>query len=226
MIRLASGHLLLVSDSYIHKYHKDPPAGWAYGNEPFVAISKDNGKSWRIKNIPYCLPHNNPTRLTYTSLGYVTVRQSDNGMIHVLTTANANNLHIEFNEAWVWSDEETLWSPKIALNGGELKSYTEFYTDRKGHSTQEVKSTWSARIMPDGRYLLDGKLEDYFQNGQLQHSVEYRYGRKTGLECFYDEKGKRAAPFRPHVSLMKQTQALPSLPKTSLILCATMSFTA
>lgn len=189
MIRLASGHLLLVSDAYIHKYHKDPPAGWAYGNEPFVAISKDNGQSWRIKTIPYGLPHNNPTRLTYTSLGYVTLRQSDNGMIHVLTTANANNLHYEFNEAWVWSDEETVWAPMVALEGGELKQYTEYYTDAKGKATKQIKSTWSARIMPDGRYLLDGEMKDYYPDGSLQHEVTYNYGRKTGCENFWNQQG-------------------------------------
>ena len=189
MIRLASGNLLLVTDSYLLKYNILAPEGWEYGNEPVVAISKDNGKTWRMKNIPYGLPHNNPSRSANSSLGYVTLRQGDNGMIHVLTTANANNLHFSFNEAWVWSDEETVWAPKVGLQGGELKSYKEKYLNSRGKRTGKVKSTWSARTMPDGSYLLDGELKDFYPNGKLQHKVTYSYGRKTGHEEFWDAEG-------------------------------------
>ena len=190
MIRLASGNLLLVTDSYLLKYNIPAPESWEMGGEPVVAISKDNGKTWRMKNIPYGLPHNNPTRSTNSSLGYVTLRQGDNGLIHVLTTANANNLHFTFNEAWIWSDAETDWAPKTNLEGGQLKKYKEYYLNKKGKRTGKLKSTWSARIMPDGSYLLDGEMKDYYEDGTLQHSVTYAYGRKTGREDFWGPDGQ------------------------------------
>ena len=189
MIRLASGNLLLVTDSYLLKYNIFAPEGWEHGNEPVVAISTDNGQTWRMKNIPYGLPHNNRMRAANSSLGYVTLRQGDDGMIHVLTTANANNLHFSFNEAWVWSDEETEWAPKVGLEGGELRQYKDYYLNHRGKRTGRVKSTWSARIMPDGSYLLDGELKDFYPNGKVQHVATYSYGRKTGYESLWDADG-------------------------------------
>lgn len=191
MIRLKSGNLLLVSDAYRIKHAIAPPEGWAYGEEPVVAISEDNGKSWHVKPIPYGVPHNNRSRAAHTSLGYVTARQGDNGMIHVLTTANANNLHFEFNEAWALSDEKTEWMSLQACadNGGEVKEYKEYYTRSNGKPSRKVKSEWSARLLPGGRYLLDGAATDYFRNGSIQHTATYKMGRKTGSEEFYDEDG-------------------------------------
>ena len=97
LIRLASGALLLVGDSYYHKYKIPPPADWKLGNDCYVAISHDNGENWKFKKIPIALPHKD--RPPYPSLGYATVRQGPNGVIHILSTTNFPGLHYEFNEA-------------------------------------------------------------------------------------------------------------------------------
>ena len=182
MIRLQSGKLLLVTDGYLLKYKVYPPEDWKYGFDAVVCISDDNGKTWRVKPLPVGLPHNNPTRKGNTSLGYSTVRQAPNGVIEVLTSANFPGLHYEFNEAWVLSDEGDI-APETT--GGEIKRFSEKYDNGR------VKSRWSARICPGGRYLLDGKLTDYYPSGRRQHVATYINGRKTGTETFWNPDGSK-----------------------------------
>jgi len=106
MIRLFSGALLLVGESYGHKHNIPPPKDWPLGNDCYIAISYDNGKNWKFKKIPIAFPHY--IRPPYPTLGYVTVRQAPNGVIHILSTTNFPNLHYEFNEAWLNSDEKDI----------------------------------------------------------------------------------------------------------------------
>ena len=179
MIRLASGHIIFVSDSYMHKKKIAPPPDWQYGHDTFVAISKDNGKTWHIKTIPVQLPQRH--RLDNPSLGYATVRQAPNGVIHILTTANYPPLHYEFNEAWVWSAAGEI-APESS--GGCVKEFSETYPNGK------LKSKWSARICPNGRYLLHGEQTDYYEAGTKQHQVIYESGRKTGQETYWLADGK------------------------------------
>lgn len=179
MIRLASGNLLYVTDAYMHKKNIAPPAGWEYGNDAVVAISKDNGQSWHIKALPVQLPQRH--RPPHGSLGYSTARQAPNGVIHILTTANYPPIHYELNEAWIWSD---LGEITPESNGGEIKSFSEHYKNGR------LKSAWSARICPNGRYLLHGEMNDYYKNGRLQHQVVYENGRKNGEELYYSESGR------------------------------------
>ncbi|MDD2618017.1 MAG: sialidase family protein, partial [Bacteroidales bacterium] len=134
MIRLASGNLLYVTDSYMHKKNIAPPAGWKYGNDAVVGISKDNGQTWHIKPLPVQLPQRH--RPPHGSLGYSTARQAPNGVIHILTTANFPPIHYELNEAWIWSDLAEI-TPES--DGGEVKGFTESYKDGR------LKSAWSAR---------------------------------------------------------------------------------
>ncbi len=98
---LANGKLVMVGDSQL-KGTTTPPAGWTNGVGVYVAISADNGNTWRIKSLPVTLPHEGD-RLAGT-LGYATVRQGPNGIIHVLTTMTHPCVHYEFNEAWVYSE--------------------------------------------------------------------------------------------------------------------------
>ena len=178
MIRLQSGALIFVSDGYLHKYHVAPPSEWGKPNDAFVAISKDNGKTWRFKTLPVGLPQDN--RPPFTSLGYTTVRQAPNGIIHVLATKDFPGLHYEFNEAWLWSDAGEVEVPN---KGGEVRSYKEYYPDGK------LKAEWSALICTNGRYLLDGMQTEYYPDGKLQHQALYQEGRKVGREVLMNPDG-------------------------------------
>jgi hypothetical protein len=145
-----------------------------------VAISTNNGISWHIKQLPVQLPNHQFRK--YGTLGYVTSRQAPNGVIHVLTTETQPCLHYELNEAWIFSDAGDV-APETS--GGTIKKFSDHYPDGK------VRSQWSARICPHGRYLLDGRETDYYDNGSIQHEVTYAAGRKTGTESFWSPEGKR-----------------------------------
>lgn len=185
LIKLTDGNLFYVGDAYLQKIHRNPPAGWNYGNEPFVAISTNQGTSWRIKPLPVHLP--NFHFLTNGTVGYVTARQAPNGMIHILTTVTQPCLHYELNEAWIFSDAGDV-TPETS--GGVIQHYTEHYPNG------QLRSTWSARICPHGRYLLDGVETDYYANGQKEHVVTYRNGRKTGREIFWAEDGTKLSSWQ------------------------------
>jgi predicted heme/steroid binding protein len=178
LIRLADGNLFFVSDAYLHKLERPPPDGWNFGNGCFVALSTNNGVSWRIKTLPVQLP--NHERGTNGTLGYVTARQAPNGVIHVLTTETQPCLHYELNEAWIFSDAGDI-APETS--GGTIKKFSENYPNGK------LRSEWSARICPNGRYLLDGKETDFYETGAKQHEVTYANGRKTGEETFWSPDG-------------------------------------
>ena len=179
LIRLADGNLFFVSDAFLHKANRPPPAGWQFGNGAFVALSTNNGAAWRIKTLPVQLP--NHERGTNGTLGYVTARQAPNGVIHILTTETQPCLHYELNEAWIFSDAGDI-APETA--GGTVKTFSENYPNGK------LRSAWRARICPHGRYLLDGEETDFYASGAKQHAVTYASGRKTGPEFFWSPAGK------------------------------------
>jgi hypothetical protein len=177
LIRLANGHLCIVTDSY-HRKKESAPEGWNYGEGCVVAISKDEGKTWRIKRLPVELPHEADRKRG--TLGYATVRQGPNGTIHLLTTMTHPCLHYEFNEAWVFSDAAAVSAQNP---GGTVRQFSET------HSNGRTRIKWSARTFSDGRYLLDGPETSYYENGQKEHEVSYINGRKSGKESFWDRDG-------------------------------------
>jgi hypothetical protein len=180
LIKLADGNLFFVSDAWLQKKDQAPPAGWQSGNGCFVAISTNQGASWRIRQLPVQLPNHQYRK--YGTLGYVTARQAPNGVIHVLTTETQPCLHYELNEAWLFSDAGDV-APENS--GGEIKKFSEEFANG------QTRSSWSARICPDGRYLLNGKEADYYHNGVKQHQVTYVNGRKTGDETFWSADGAK-----------------------------------
>jgi predicted heme/steroid binding protein len=179
LIKLADGNLFFASDAYLHKLVRPPPAGWNFGNGAFVALSTNNGVSWRVKLLPVQLP--NHERGTNGTLGYVTARQAPNGVIHVLTTETQPCLHYELNEAWILSNVGDI-APETS--GGIVKKFSEDFPDGK------IRSQWRARICPNGRYLLEGKETDFYESGAKQHQAAYQNGRKTGEETFWSADGK------------------------------------
>jgi len=188
IIRLKSGALLFVCDSYQHKRKVGPPEGWDHGNDCVVGISKDNGQTWHIKTLPGTLPQHH--RLEHPSLGYVTVRQADNGRIHVLTTSNYPGLDIEFNEAWVWSDLGDLTD---APAQGEKT--TEVWTQYWPNGEKRVESTWKVWATPrDGRrvirgHIADGPARHYDQRGNLLSEYMFHDGVLEGTSIQSGDAG-------------------------------------
>jgi hypothetical protein len=177
LIRLANGHLCFVSDSYQRKKDASPD-GWKFGEGCIVAISTDNGEIWQFKRLPVELPHESDRK--FGTLGYATVRQAPNGVIHVLATMTHPCLHYEFNEAWVLSKQGDIAAES---RGGTIRKYRETYPDGR------VRATWSAWICPNGRYLLAGAETTYYENGNKEHEVTYKNGRTVGSETFWTTDG-------------------------------------
>jgi hypothetical protein len=86
------------------------------------------------------------------------------------------------NEAWIFSDVGDI---AAETGGGVIRHFSEHYPNGK------IRSQWSARICPHGRYLLDGTETDYYASGAKQHEVIYANGRKTGEETFWLPDGKK-----------------------------------
>jgi antitoxin component YwqK of YwqJK toxin-antitoxin module len=89
----------------------------------------------------------------------------------------------------VWSDAGDL-APETG--GGKIKKYRENYPGGA------KRATWSARICPNGRYLLDGLETDYYENGNKQRDVTYASGRKTGEETFWAADGTKLWSWTHH----------------------------
>ena len=167
--RLASGKLVMVGDA------GTPPI--CSTNAPYVALSADNGATWHIKPLPVALKVG-----TKQTIGYTTVRGAPNGLIHVVTSLVKPAIHYEFNEAWVYSAEGDS-APETG--GGTIQSYSENYPGGAR------KATWSARICPNGRYLLDGVETNYYENGTVQRVVTWASGRRTGEETLWMSNGMK-----------------------------------
>ena len=180
MIRLADGDLFFVSDAWLQKADRPPPTGWKYGNGCFVAISTNNGDSWHVKSLPVQLPNHQFRK--FGTVGYVVARQAANGVIHILTTETQPCLDYEMNEAWIFSAAGDL-APEHS--GGVIKHYSERYPNGN------LRSQWSARICPHGRYLLNGLETDYYANGRKEHVVTYSDGLKEGPETFWASDGTK-----------------------------------
>jgi hypothetical protein len=180
--------LFFVSDAYLHKANRPPPDGWKGGDGCFVALSTNQGASWRIKPLPVQLP--NHERGTHGTLGYVTARQAPNGVIHILATETQPCLHYELNEAWIVSDKGDL-APETS--GGVVKKFSE------NHPNGQLRAQWSARICPHGRYLLDGIETDFYETGAKQHEVIYVNGRKSGEETFWSPDGQVLWTWQPEL---------------------------
>ena len=221
MIRLKSGVLLVVGDSYMHKKKIAPPADWQLGNDCYVGWSRNNGQSWQFKRLPIGLPHQ--ARPVHPSLGYTTVRQAPNGVIHILTSANFPGLHYEFNEAWLYGDKG---NGCLVMGDGDVRyllngKQKDYYPDgkrqhevvyRKGYKTGRERF-WN----PDGSLRWQwqrnlkthrGTWTHYWPNGQKRIVSEWNLhptprDLKTpltgcvadGITRHYDELGHLTATY-------------------------------
>jgi formylglycine-generating enzyme required for sulfatase activity len=166
VIRLASGRLFFVADynpSHQKHIHKDGA---------FVALSDDDGKTWKEKRLPADI----------LTVGYVTATQGPDGVIHIVTSKNAVNYEIELNEAWVLSDASAVPEPTAI---SDVREHREKWPNGK------LKAVWSTGRASDGRILLEGPQTIYDKAGHVQWTLTFHLGRRTGDENFYREDGSK-----------------------------------
>jgi hypothetical protein len=100
IIRLASGRLFFVADVG----HR--------GDGAFVALSDDDGETWTQRALP-----------GIKTVGYVTATQAPDEMIHIVTSKNQPDYHLELNEAWVLQGGPEATHGRRLLNGVQTFSY-------------------------------------------------------------------------------------------------------
>lgn len=190
VLRLASGRLFFASDWQNRKGVK--PSG-VVGEGAFVALSNDDGKTWKMKTLPGTLPHEavtlkrpewaRATGNTMGTIGYTVATQAPNGVIHLISSMNHPSLHWEMNEAWILSNitEETV----VTRGNGELFHETEKWPDGK------LRASWSAMTDSDGRYVLNGREQWYSERGTKTYEATWQDGVKTGVETWWSPDGQK-----------------------------------
>jgi hypothetical protein len=191
LIRLKSGRLFFAGD-FIHHGTGAQPKGVTHVGS-YVALSDDEGETWRIKRLVGAQLHEAPERaerMKGPTLGYAVARQAPNGLIHLVATMNNPCLHFELNEAWILDgdaserpDSELMASRATRIL--EVKTFEERYPDGK------PKATWAGGVADDGRFLLHGGETWYHEDGSKQWEVTYDLGRKRGLETYWSREGRR-----------------------------------
>jgi len=185
LLRLASRRLFFAGDWQDRKGRQ--PRG-VTERGAYVALSDDEGSTWRVKTLPGTLPHEAwvlPERKLWAAkfhdsgtLGYAVAAQAPNGVIHLITSMNHPALHFEMNEAWILSGDEretTVTSERSAAFPG-----------RETYPGGAPKATWSGVIDSAGRYVLDGPEIWYYESGAKQYEATWSLGRKTGHETFWN----------------------------------------
>jgi hypothetical protein len=162
-IRLRSGRVFFVAD-YNHgkKYASGPTRAGA-----FVALSDDDGATWKTRDLP-----------GVETVGYTTATQGANGSIHIVTSKNKPDLEIELNEAWVESGDSGNFSELVAASASGR--HRENYPDGK------LKAEWT--IGPAG---LEGTETFFYPDGAKLWEASFHHGRRTGTETFWSREGKR-----------------------------------
>ena len=193
LIKLASRRLFYVADMHLGAYRKlspeQCPPGFA-GDGAYAALSDDNGQTWRVRKLAGGNVRGKEGKpVKVHTVSYVTARQSQDGLIHVITSHNHPDLHFTFNEAWVLQGDETAktagWKDCVSVKPGTVKSYREEYPDGR------LKISWSAGIDEDGRYVLHGKETWFYKNGRKQWEANYQAGEKTGIETYWSRDGTK-----------------------------------
>lgn len=185
IIRLASGRLFMAGDYQPSKKTHKPASIKESGS--YVALSNDDGETWRIKRLPgaYSAHRKMP------SLGYCVARQAPNGLIHLITSLNGPALHFELNEAWILSDETySDDDPRLDLSGAT--TVTRLAAHRENYPSGTPRVTWSTGTANDGTIVLEGTETWFYPGGGKQREASYHLGRKVGHEAYWNESGKLA----------------------------------
>jgi hypothetical protein len=195
--RLNSGNLVFVGD-FQTKGDGKQPAGFSpkvgETSGVYAAISRDNGTSWKIRPLPIGLPHEED-RKNFGTLGYSTVRQGKNGVIHILSTMTHPCLHYRINEAWLWAEDKERKGKGGHTKGALLPAErTQQPFTAKSRTASGGTATWSYSAGGTQGYKLEGNFVTYYPQKSSNGSpvVEYKAAYAAGireLEELYDSNG-------------------------------------
>lgn len=192
MVRLKDGSLFLAGDlQNLKMYHNLPPAS-VTERGAFVALSDDQGRTWKIKRLPLVPPHNGWKGVVdkgkpqegFGTLGYCVAAQLPNGIIHVVASKSYPAMDYEMNEAWIRSDYASqMYRDPGEADFGHISLHHEEYPDGK---TRISYGGWIAR---DGSFLLEGPQKWYYPDGKLQYQTQYHNGILSGTSKYWNPDG-------------------------------------
>ena len=191
MIRLQSGRLFMCGD-YQTKIGKRPKDAGERDWGSYAAYSEDEGETWILRKLWGTQKRKkNPEQFHGAhTIGYSVCRQSQDGLIHIITSNNHPCLHLCFNEAWLLSGEEPSPGDQELMGNraagiDHVKTYTETYENGN------VKCIYSGGIADDGRFLLHGEEKWFYSSGELMTRCKYRMGERVGKYGYYDRTGDK-----------------------------------
>jgi len=196
ILRLADGRLFFAGDFQNIRMLTVPPPDDIKEHGSYVALSDDEGRTWKIKRLALATPHNGWTgkppagngkpQHGYGTLGYCDATQTPDGLIHLMTSKGSPSMHFAMNEAWILSKET-----------GETGEATEA-TDAKAITEQEkwpngkTRLSWGWFKAANGTPVLQGKETWFYENGAEQYEVTRENGKKFGTEvCFRPDGSKQ-----------------------------------
>lgn len=190
LVRLKSGRLFFAGDAQDNAGKQ--PNGFTMPRGTYVALSDDEGETWKIKRLPGAEDHETPARakrLGGPTLGYAVAAQSPNGVINLITSMNTQALHFALNEAWILAaddikDADVLTQPELPA-AGKTQAHEERFPNGG-----PVRAKWSTTELADGSVVLHGDESWSYRGGKKQWAAKYDRGRKVGLESYWGEDGK------------------------------------
>jgi hypothetical protein len=159
----------------------------------YVALSDDEGETWRIRRLPGTQPHERPDRARQIggdTLGYAVARQAPNGVIHLIATMTEPCLHFELNETWILHGDDPT-GDDAALRANSATSIRDVREYVEADSAGRPVRRYSGGIGNDGRFLFHGPVLWFYPEGGVQRRATYTLGRLTGREVFFDPEGIR-----------------------------------
>ena len=193
LIRLASGRLFFASD-WQDRQGRQPKGVTEHG--AFIALSDDDGTTWRVKTLPHTLSHEastfrdrdpllwSPYHHDHGTLGYAVATQTPDGLIHLIGSMTQPSQEFEMNEAWILSGSRETTQPATSATGVVQGTRT--------YANGAPQATWTGKVSADGRYLLDGVETWFYPTRAKQYEVTYKDGVKTGSESYWNPDGKKA----------------------------------
>lgn len=178
ILKLASGRWLVLSD-WRGNVADLKPVTTKTGS--FVAISDDEGKTWKFKDLPGTGPSEREKYAKLTgegTVGYCALAQAPNGVIHALTTGSRPSLHFAFNEAWIDTPEGTAAAEPVLALAGQARNFA------------EKAGNWSGGKTASGDFVLHGPQVWHDAEGRPLWEVAYRNGLRTGVEKRHDAYGR------------------------------------
>jgi formylglycine-generating enzyme required for sulfatase activity len=187
ILRLKSGRLFFAGDYQDIKMMDIPPPKDITDRGSYVALSDDEGATWKIKKLAMAPAHNDWRGIVkkgkkpqhgFGTLGYCAVTQAPNGIIHLMTSKGRPSMHFAMNEAWILSDytgevNELPGKP----DASKLKTITEKYPDG------QVRITSSGWIGKTG-FVLHGTENWFYENGKKQYEATFNNGALQGMETY------------------------------------------